>query len=181
MKRLSVLVFSSVIFLVSASGIYAQTATAPSVLKQQLRDQFKARLQVIKDATKQALVERLSVNFDTINKKHTARFSEVLTKLQMFVDKFSLTATDPKILLDIKTAQAAIDSAKTAVTAQAEKEYIIQITTETKLRLNTQTTVSQLRKDLMRTHRLVVNAKQATQKLRTDKVIRTDATGSANL
>lgn len=186
--------------------VNAQTASIPSRLKQQVdireqkknsdsqikeeakgmvkakRDEFKARIQTIKDQKKKALVERIDAKLLEVNKKHTDRFSEVLTKLQTHLDKISQTAKDEKVMADIETAQATIDAAKTAVESQAIKTYIITISTETALRSDVGAITSQLRQDLMATHKLVVDAKQAVQGLNKDKVImKKESTNPANL
>lgn len=186
--------------------VSAETATGTSSLKQQmtdlrtdrknaisqirdktrleiqaLRDQFKVRLQTIKDARKRALTQKLDLNISSANIKHTARFTVVLTKLQEALDKISPDVKNPKILSDIKEAQAKIDVAKEAVASQAAKVYTIEITDETALRKSVGTTISQFRKDLMQVHKLVIEAKQAVQILRTDKsMMKKEATSSAS-
>lgn len=202
------LVFLSILFLTTLIlpvTISAETATGTSTLKQQmtdlknerknaisqirektkaeiqaLRDQFNVRLQAIKDARKRLLTQKLDLNIAFANTKHTARFSEVLTKLQEALNKISPDVKNPKILSDIKAAQAKIDLAKAALASQAAKVYTIEITDEISLRKNVGTTISQFRKDLMQTHKLVMDAKQAVQILRTDKsMLKKEATSSA--
>lgn len=146
------------------------------------REEFKAKIETLKDQRKKVLVERIDTKLSTVNAKHTDRFTEVLSKLQQLLDKVSAQATDAKVLADIKIVQAAIDTAKTAVETQAAKTYTATITDETTLRNNVGTTTSQLRQDLMATHKLVVAAKQAVQALRKDKMImKKEATTSASL
>ena len=85
-------------------------------------------------------------------------------------------------MLLAKDAQTKIDLASEAVASQGAKVYTIDITTETNLRTNVGTTISQFRNDLTQTYKLVIDAKQAVQNLRTDKVMmKKEATGSANL
>lgn len=146
------------------------------------RDEFLQKLESIKDEKKKLLVERIDVKLAEINTKHTDRFIEVLSKLQEFLDNFSQGIIEEKVLEAIETAQAAIDKAKAAVEDQAAKTYTIQITSETVLRSKAGTTASQLRKDLMAAHKAVVDAKQAVQSLRANKVMmEKEATRSANL
>jgi len=195
-----------VVFFVSNAN--AQTATdSASRLKQQLqliqeqkkaamtqarddakamiqtkRDEFKAKLQVIKDQRRKTLVERIDAKLARVNKNQTERFTDVLSRLQGFLDKIGKSATSQTVLSDITSAQAAIDAAKTAVEAQAAKTYIIQITDDATLRLNVGTIISQFRQDLTATHKLVIDAKQAVQKLNADKsMMRKEATSSAKL
>ena len=146
------------------------------------RDEFKTKLQTIRDQRKKALIETIDVKLSNINTKHTDRFTKVLSNLQALLDKISTTTTDAKILVDIKAAQTAIDVGKAAVELQAGRTYTIHITNENALRLNVGTTNSQLRQDLMATHKLVVVAKQTVQKLRENSaMMKKEATSSANL
>lgn len=146
------------------------------------REEFKAKLQTIRDEKKKALVERIDTKLTNINVKHTDRFTQVLSNLQTLLDKISLTATEASVLADIATAQAAIDSAKLAVENQAARTYTITISTENDLRLDVGIVTNQLRQELVTTHKLVVDAKQAVQALRKDNaMIKNEATNSANL
>lgn len=139
---------------------------------QQKREEFKTRLQAIKDQKKKAAVERIDIKIANTNEVHTVRFTSILAKLQSILDRVSQKTEDAKAngkdttALDssIVNAQAAIDSAKTAVSAQAAKTYAIQISDEANLRNSVGTTVSQFRKDLRDVHKAVVEAKQAVQK-----------------
>lgn len=193
------------IALIIPSSVTAETASGTSTLKEkmhdlkterknsisQIKDQakeqiqerkdlFKERLQTIKDARKRLLTQTLDEKIAAANAKHTARFSDVLTRLQEALDKIKPDVKDPKILSDIKTAQSKIDLAKAAVTSQAAKVYTIEITDEATLRKNVGATISQFRKDLMQVHKLVVDAKQAVQALRRDKsMLKREASSSA--
>lgn len=140
------------------------------------REEFKVKLETIKDEKKKMVVERIDTKLATVNTKHTDRFTDVLEKLQMIVDKISVVDDQ-----DTTDAQKAIDLAKKAIEEQAAKTYNITITTEARLRANVGTVTSGLRKDLMATHKLVVASKQAVQALRKDKMINKEATDSANL
>ena len=149
---------------------------------QEERDRFKERLQIIKDVRKKSLTQKLDIDIVAANAKHTKRFNEVLTKLQKMLDKVSPDAKDPKTLSDIKAAQAKIDLATAIVASQASKVYTIEITTETNLRKNVGTVISQFRKDLMQVHKAVVDAKKTVQALRKDKVMmKKEASESASL
>ncbi|MBF8249587.1 MAG: hypothetical protein HW400_188 [Candidatus Levybacteria bacterium] len=152
------------------------------VMIQAKRDEFKAKLQTIKDLRKKTLVERIDAKLAEVNKNHTTRFTEILVRLQGFLDKIkqSPTATNSTVLADITAVQTAIDTAKTAVDTQAAKAYTIGITDETSLKINVGATVSQLRLDLMAVYKLVIDAKQAVQKLHSEKPkLEKEATSSA--
>lgn len=209
-KKLAVICFSVFLLIAFSSLANAQISTGTNSasslkrqkaeLKQQIKDavaakrlevkavaetkreEFKAKLQTIKNEKKKALVERIDAKLMHVNTKHTDKFTQVLNNLQILLDKISLTATRARVLADIATAQTAIDDAKTAVEAQAAKTYTITISTETALRSDVGAVTSQLRLDLMATHKAVVDAKQAVQALRKDNVIiKKEATSSANL
>lgn len=139
------------------------------------KGEFKVKLQAIKDRKKKALVERIDTKLANINTKHTDRFTQVISNLQLLLDKISQD-------VDITEAQVAIDTAQAAVANQAAKTYIITISTEIALRSDVGTVVSQLRQDLKATHKLVVDAKQAVQTLRENNaIIKKEATSPANL
>lgn len=151
-------------------------------LAQAKRDEFKTKLQTIKDQKKQALVERIDAKIAEVNKNQTTRFLEVLVNLQGFLDKIKQSTTSATVVADITAAQTAIDTAKTAVDTQAAKNYTAAITDETTLKLNVGATVSQFRLDLVAVYRLVIDAKQAVQKLNIDKsTIKKEATSSVEL
>lgn len=200
-KKLIVFSLFALIFSLFFSNASAQTATnAASRLKEQMqllkdekqttvskirdearamiqakRDEFKARLRTIKDEKRKALVERIDAKLISVNIKHTARFTHVLDNLQILLDRMGQD-------VDVTQAQAAIDAARIAVETQAAKTYTITIATETALKSDVGTVTSQLRHDLMATHKTVVDAKQAVQTLRKDNAImKKEATDSANL
>lgn len=152
------------------------------VLIQAKRDEFKVKLQTIKDQKKKTLVERIDIKLAEVNEKQTTKYSEALARLQGFLDKIKQSTTSATILTDISAAQTAIDTAKTAVEAQAAKTYVMIITDDATLKLNAGTTVSQLRLDLSAVYKLVINAKQAVQKLNTEKPkLEKEATKSGEL
>jgi len=138
------------------------------------RAEFKAKLQEIRDEKKKALVDRIDTKLTAVNTKHTDRFTQVLSHLQTLLDKITED-------IDKAEVQTAIDAAKAAVENQAAKTYIITISTETALKLDVGAITHQLRQDLVATHKLVVDAKQAVQALRKDNAImKKEATNSAN-
>lgn len=139
---------------------------------QQKREEFKTRLQTIRNERKKAAVERIDTKIANTNEVHTVRFTSILVKLQSILDRVSQKAQEAKAngkdtaVLDssIVSAQAAIDSAKAAVSAQAAKTYAIQISDEATLRNSVGATTSQFKKDLRDVHKAIVEAKQAVQK-----------------
>lgn len=141
-------------------------------MMQDKKEQFKAKLQIIRDERKKALVERIDEKISTMNKTSTARFSAVLEKLMMVLDRITQKAQVTKAkgvdtsMADqaIVAAKTAIDAAKAAVAGQSAKTYSIDVVSETTLKTTVGSTVSMFRKDLSTVHKLVIDAKQAVQK-----------------
>lgn len=166
---------------VKTNDAITQAKEDTKALMQTRKEEFKTRIQTIKDQKKKVLVERIDAKIVEINKNHTAKFTEVLNRLQTFLDKIKSTA-NTTALVDVVAAQASIDAAKSAVEVQAAKIYIMTITDDSTLRLNAGTATSQLRQDLMAVYKLIIDAKQAVLKLKTDKIMmKKEATNSANL
>lgn len=159
-----------------------QVRTEAKTLIDTKKEEFRTRLQTIKDQKKKTLVERIDSKIAELNQKQTTKFTETLTRLQSFLDKMSSSATIATVATDVQAAQAAITAAKTANEAQAAKTYTMTISDDATLKLNAGTTVSQFRLDLVAVHKLLIDAKQAVQKLNTDKgLIKKEATNSAKL
>jgi hypothetical protein len=105
----------------------------------------------------------------SVNKKSTAKFSAVLERIQSILNRIIATAQNLKTkgvdttALDSATASAqiAIDNAKAVVASQSAMVYVIQIASESALRENVGSTVSDLRLDLRDAHKAVIDAKQA--------------------
>jgi DNA polymerase II small subunit/DNA polymerase delta subunit B len=179
-------VFSTLVvslFLVLAISVDAQTDSVPPppnapIIKQPrdlLRDRkedFREKFQAIRDERKKVMVERIYEKISTMNKTHTARFSTVLEKLMMIIDKISQRTQNAKskgidtLAVDsaIAAAKTAIDAAKAAVVVQSAKTYSIEIASKSTLKTNVGSLVSMFRKDLKDVHKAVVDAKQAVQK-----------------
>lgn len=133
------------------------------------RDAFKAKVAQLKDQRKQTTVTNVTNRFNTINTNQTSRMSQGLTKLSTILDKLSSQAASLKssgkdtstVDADIAKARTAITTAQDAVSAQAAKQYIPQVTDDTTLRQNVNTTFTQLKHDLEATHKTVQAAKDA--------------------
>lgn len=132
------------------------------------REEFKAKLEQIRDERKKALVERIDDKLEDINEKRTERWSEALEKLSAILtrveEKLASTSGDvDKTAANeaISNAKTAIETAQTAVSDQAEKDYTAQITDETTLRNTVGAAFSSLQSDLRATHKITVDAKQA--------------------
>lgn len=156
--------------------IRTEKREAVSQLKEKMqaaREQFKTKLEQIKDTTKKAVVERMDTRLAAINQNQTGRMldrlnrlTNVVNRLQQEITSLKTAGKDTSNAEDLLVqAQTAIETAKAGVTAQAEKSYAITLTDETGLRGDVGTTVSQLKTDLAKTHQTVIDAKQAVIKV----------------
>jgi hypothetical protein len=158
----------------------AQIKNETKTMIQTKRDEFKTHVAEIKDQTKRLLVEKIDIRITEVNATRTARFTDILNRLQTFIDHANKTASVTASLANIKAAQAAVDAAKDAVATQTAKSYVMTIADDSTLKVNAGAIVSQFRHDLLSVYDLVLKAKQVVQKLYIVKdVIRKDATSSA--
>lgn len=152
-----------------------ETRTILKDKREELKDkkvEFREKLQIIRDEKKRSMVEGIDEKISRMNSTHTARFSTVLEKLEMVLNKITEKAQIAKSkgvdssMVDsaIVAAKTAIDAAKATVTAQGLKTYSIEVVSETALKRNVGSVVSMFRKDLKDVHKAVVDAKQAVQK-----------------
>lgn len=174
-----ILLFTSVLF---PFKVAAQSPTdttkqfAPLSAKQNARAEFKQKLQTIRDAKKKTIVEKIDAKIASTNKNATDKMNLALDKLSAIITKLSgrsaalkAAGKDTAAVESLITlANSAINTAKTAVDAQALKQYDITITTDANLKINVGTVVSQFRLDLQAVHKTVVDAKQAVQKVATE-------------
>src|SRR5258708_3873023 len=139
---------------------------------------FKARVTAFKDKAKAQLVTRVNDLLNQINKRRTTEMSSHLDKMSGILDKLKVrvgSASSSALIATksaessqsgsvsdaINNAQAAISKAKIGVTAQADKNYTIQVSTESAVRSDAKTQRDALFVDLKATHQLVVDAKNA--------------------
>lgn len=132
------------------------------------REEFKAKLAVLKDQRKKTLVERVDLKLSTINQNSTQRLTFAIEKLEKLLDKFSERAATAKtegknttqVDAAITAAETAIASAKEAVATQSAKEYTAEILDESTLKNTVGQAVSSLRHDLHAVFEIVKTAKQ---------------------
>ena len=77
-----------------------------------------------------------------------------LSRMTELLNKLSKNTPDASV-------SAAITSAKEAVLLQSQKDYTVQVTTETKVKTDAKTVRDQLSADLLATRKLVIAAKQS--------------------
>lgn len=137
---------------------------------------FKLNLGLIKDTVKQQLTEKINTKIDDLNRKFTGKFVEALDKLSAILsrlsDKADAAKTSGKDTLAVEkaitSAQNAIDAAKTAVLAQAGKTYVLQVSSDSTLKLTVGASVSQFERDILTVRKLVIDAKQAVMNVVTE-------------
>lgn len=135
------------------------------------REEFREKLQTIRDEKKRAMVERIDEKISRMNHTHTARFSKTLEKLEMILNRIAEHAQNlkskgidtSKLDSAVASAKTAINSAKVAIEIQAAKTYTMDVASETRLKTTVGSIVSMFRKDLRDVHKAVVDAKQAVQ------------------
>lgn len=152
---------------------FAQPPTTKSAKPAEKREAFKQRLAQIKDERKKVIVERVDQRMVEMNKRRTDQMLAFLNRLDKILEKIELRKEKAKasgkdvssVETAINEAKTKIETAQTTVKAQAEKSYTIEITSETGLKNSAGKTISSLQQDLRNTHKIVIEAKQAVQKV----------------
>ncbi len=154
-------------------------ASKAAIFRQKLEDrrlkiasheaEIKLKIQAFKDKQKAEIAARVNTNLNKINQNQTDQMLKHLDKMSQLLDKLTdrVNSNSPDIKDStaanqaIADARAAIDTARTAVQAQAQKDYTIAVTTETKIRLDAKAKRDQLHTDIKAVRKLVIDAKQA--------------------
>lgn len=168
--------FSFLALLIMPAFVEAQTTTPAT--RQQIqplrsnykqaqtnaRNAFKEKLSLIKDTRKKTIVDKVDTHIQEIETKRTTQMNEALTRLTTILDRVStkVTTTTPQSSKDlISTARMKIETAKTAVETQKNKDYVIQITTDASLAQAVKATLQTFTTDIRTTHQTVVDARSA--------------------
>jgi hypothetical protein len=138
---------------------------------QQLREQFKERLATITDKRKKQIIERIDGKISTVNERSTNRMETIITKLTALLNRVKEKAATAKqngndtATLDtaILNGENALASAAAAVSAQQEKEYVIQFKDEATAKSSVGAVLKQLHADLQAVNQTVLAARQAVQ------------------
>lgn len=188
LSKLSAILVLLSLLLIAAYPVWAQDATrAGAAKKEQVKDRvevrketlkeriatreaaLKAKLEKFRDKQKAQKAERINTTLTKINKnqteqmlKHLSRMSVILNKLENRVNKGSPEVKDATVAKTaIADAKAAIASATAAVKAQSEKDYTLQVSSESAVRKDAQKKRTELHADLLAVRKLVIDAKQA--------------------
>lgn len=130
---------------------------------------LKEKLQKFKDKVKASRVENLNENMNTINTRRTTEMQQVLTKISLMLERIKSKTEEAgsagKDVAAVNTAIANLEKewkeADAAVKAQLEKDYTIEVTSETTVKEDASIVRSSLKNDLQSVHTQVVQAKQA--------------------
>ena len=120
------------------------------------REELKKRLGEIKDERKKEKAKRLDEQMNRLNERWTTHFTNVLNRLDDILGKIQVRADKAASLgKGVSAVRTAIDAAKsvivgarTAVEAQAKKDYTIIFTSEDELHAAFKAAKDQLHKDL---------------------------------
>ncbi len=130
---------------------------------------LKAKLEKFKDKRKAEVTDRVNTNLNRINQKqteqmlkHLERMSSILSKLETRVNSGSSDVKDVSSAKEaITEAKAVVEEARALVSAQAEKDYTITVSSEGTVKKDAQKMREQLHNDLKAVKEQVINAKQA--------------------
>jgi DNA-binding FrmR family transcriptional regulator len=139
--------------------------------REEHKEELRTKLQAIKDENKQKVVEKLDERLSMMNENWTQHWNNVLERLNQILDKIEARAEKlgeqgkdtAAVTQQINYAQAAIDTAQSAVDAQAEKEYTFEITEETQVREEVKVTIAQFKAD---TRKVLDSIKSARENVR---------------
>ncbi len=155
MKKLLSLLLVLVFSLSIISPVLAESSRSGSIRKEKVSSReakLKEKLSQFKDQKKAQRVDKINTELNRINNKRTDQMLKFLDNAERILAKVPSSSNN---------AQAKIDEARTAVKAQAEKDYTITITSETKVKDDAKLTHESLRTDLQALKKLITEAKQA--------------------
>lgn len=143
---------------------------------------LRTKLKAFRDQKKASAAARINTNLNQINQNQTAQMQKYLDTMSGILDKLEARVNQPTPdIKDPVAAKAAIASARTviatssaAVSAQAQKDYTIQVTTESRIKADAQSMRDKLHTDILALRKIVIDAKQAVA-----NVIRVAKSGSA--
>ena len=131
------------------------------------RQEFQEKLAELKSARKQKIVENTDERISKINETRTDRLSEHLNTMSEILDRVEAKAgdLDDSTHIDeaIEQARAAIETAQSAVEAQAGNEYIVAITDEEELQTVVKAVVDEFKADMKALIGLVKDAHKETR------------------
>lgn len=130
---------------------------------------LRIKLQSFRDQKKATAAARVSTNLTRINQNqatHMQRLldlmSGILDKLEARVNQGTPDIKNPSAARTaIASSRATIATAIASVTAQAQKDYTIQVTFESRIGIDAKTQRDNLHTDILTIRKVVINAKQS--------------------
>lgn len=141
---------------------------------------LKAKLETFKDKKKAEVADRVNTNLNKINQNQTKQMLRHLDNMTEILNK--LEAKNPVAAKNaIADARNTIATTSAAVQAQAEKDYTIVITSESRVRADAKSQRDKLHTDLLALRKMVIDAKQSVgSAIRVAKSGPKEATSSGN-
>lgn len=174
------MVFSFVF--VAACPVYAQESTKAGTRKEKIQERveirkekitqrietrkeamatraaaLKEKLKNFRDQKKATAAARVSDNLNMINDKQTSQMLKHLEKMSAILKKLEDRVSGAQTA----DAKAKIASAEAAVKDQAEKDYTLTLSSESKARVEAQALRQKLHSDLKAVRQTVIDAKQS--------------------
>jgi len=154
------------------SNVQNREAEIEKVKKE--KELFKSRVETIQNARKKQTVLTISTKIASINKSATDKMNTALDKLDTIlknlINQTAKLKSDNKDTLNIETdtvdAQVALTEAQTEVMIQANKEYVLQISSsEATLKESISPMIISLNKDITHIHQTVIKVKDTVVKI----------------
>lgn len=168
MKKFTSLICLFALALVVVTPAFAEATIRPGKVN---REEFRTKLDSIRDEKKKAIVDRVDKRIAQINTNRTGIMTRHLTKIEEILNRIEVRALEAekngKDIIAVKTAitsaRTAITSAKTTIATQAAKTYVIDITTEANLGSAVSSVRTAFAKDLQTAHQTVVTARKSVR------------------
>lgn len=119
---------------------------------------LKAKLAAFKDKRKAELTQKISNHLNKINQNQTQQMLRNLDNMSKILDKLEVIINNNTAIV---SARQTIAMSSAAVNEQAQKDYTIQVSSESAVKSNAKAQRDQLHKDLQAVRKDVIDAKQS--------------------
>lgn len=172
LKTSAIFISLVLLALTSYPAFAKDTATSSSVRKQLLPSRetaLKVKLEAFRDKKKASAAARINTNLNLINQKQTTQMQKHLDTMSSILDRLEARVNQgSQDIKDLAAAKDAIVSARqviatsaAGVTTQSQKDYTIQVSSESRIKTDAKNQRDKLHSDLLAIRKTVVNAKQA--------------------
>ncbi len=170
-KILALLIVFSLVF-ISTCAAYAKESTGTATTRKEKIQQrvevrkenmatraatLKEKLKNFRDQKKATAAARISENLNKINDNQTSQMLKHLDKMTSILSKLEARVSSANTAV----AKAKIASAEAAVKAQAENDYSLVLSSESKAKVEAQAIRQKLHTDLKTVRQTVIDAKQS--------------------